>query len=211
MLYFWLSDSPDDPHHGSTMPRFLAVILLLTIIPTTASAGFGPDPDPRPMLDISQLESPRPDPVAQCALAGGISRADVVARDAQILREKFARISVGEIVTCTFDGDKIAVERYAGILVTTVDGKNRLVYDPAKASSLGSFDLVFPDMTTWSPPDCPARTAEWLVEEQNRRVFACHPESGYHVTTRAEDEETRKAYAEETRRLYGPRPKNPGI
>jgi len=193
------------------MRHILPLLFLVSLFTPTANAGFGPPIETVLLGDL--LPEPEPAEPPRCRVGGGgISAAHIVARDTGLLAKKFAAIPVGPAKTCALDDEKIAVQRYAEygtyvVLVTTLDGKNRLVYDPSKTQN----SLVMPDLDTWSVDNCPGTTVQWLQEEMLRRLYACYPEPGFHVTSLAADKaagEAREAARIEAAK--GPK-KNPGI
>lgn len=190
----------------------LFTLPFLVILVTPANAGFDP-PITTPLLGealpaVEPVEPPR------CSTGwGGISRADIVARDRELLEKKFESIPVSDSAKmCRLDDEKIAVQRYAEygshvVLVATINGKNRLVYDPAKPQN----GLVEPDLDTWPVDACPGGTVQWLLEEMLRRLYTCYPEDGFHVTSLAADKAAEKAREEAAiEAAKGPK-KNPGI
>lgn len=191
--------------------RHLFIPILLIFLPTVANAGF--EENPKPVLSAASLPGRREEPAMQCLGASGVDDANTVAHYTHLLRRKFDEIPTGVIVTCEFDGESIAVERYAErgvkvVLVTTVDDAKRLVYDPVQAQNA----QVMSDMKTWTATgECPPSMVQSLMKEQLRRIFSCYPEEGFRVTTKAEDEATRKAFEEERQRVITGPKKNPGL
>lgn len=194
------------------MRRIFSLLFLVALLaaPSVSHAGFGPPIEP---LLLEALPQPEPVEPPRCNMGGGgVSAAHIVARDTGLLAKKFATIPVGPAKTCKLDDERIAVQRYAEygtyvVLVATLNGENRLVYDPSRAQN----GLVRPDIDTWPVDNCPGGTVEWLQQEMLRRLYACYPEPGYRVTSLAADkaaEKAREAAAIEAAK--GPK-KNPGI
>lgn len=196
---------------------FSSLIVIFFFLPTPSQAGFGVDYDSSqnrtsrlPALEAASQQEP------MCMPTSGLSRSDIVIQYQDILAKKFQKIPVDQVKTCEFGGDQIAIQRYNGILATRVNGQNRLVYDPTKTNTR---DSVIIDMSTWSPPNCPGGTIEWVMEEILERLFACYPEPGFSVTTDEEDAAHREAYekakAAETEALEnaysGRTPAGPGL
>lgn len=164
-----------------------SVLLLLSLaFITPAQAGYTPPPTMPSLLD-HPLPAPREEKQT-CGYPSGLSRADRVAECAHLLAQKWLKVT--EARTCEFDGESITVTPTATGFVTSVDGASVLTYSSAKEDPSR---VVVPSGSTWSPPVCPPTTIEAVMNEQLRRAFACFPEEGHRVTTRAEDEAHRKA------------------
>lgn len=164
-----------------------SLLLFLIFLSVPAEAGYT-----RSVKTVSlDYELPtRRDEKPRCVGGGGgISDAANVALYTRTLRDKAAKLPL-DLHNCEFDGEQIVVMRSAGGFTTSVDGHSELVYASGETAVNR---LVMAKGETWTPPVCPPGTTEAIMNEQLRRVFACYPEDGHHVTTRAEDETARKA------------------
>lgn len=171
--------------------------LFLSLVLLTASAKAGYT-SPRKTVSLGDELPARHNEQPRCAggSGGGISDAARVAEYSGILKAKAEKLDF-DLRSCTFDGDEIAIVRTSGGFMTFIGGQSALIY---VSSGRTSDRLVMPKSDTWMPPICPPVTVEAIMSEQLRRVFACYPEKGHSVTTRAEDEAFQRAIEDEVRR-----------